>query len=159
MASSSDALRRAIAASAIGNATELVDYGVYAYAAVYIGETFFPGADPAASTLDSLVVFAVSFLVRPVGGLVWGPAGDRIGRQRVLATTILLMHSTGSQPVPDHPHRRPPDTGLLPDGRMRRGRGGPGVRSGDPWIVHPRPRHPRHGRHTSNSLASGVARS
>jgi MFS transporter, MHS family, proline/betaine transporter len=41
--------------------------------------------------LGSLLVFAVSFLIRPLGGLVWGPLGDRIGRQRVLATTILLM--------------------------------------------------------------------
>jgi MHS family proline/betaine transporter-like MFS transporter len=84
-------LRRAICASAIGNATEWFDYGVYAYAAVYIGQAFFPSDDPTASTLGSLLVFAVSFLIRPLGGLVWGPLGDRIGRQRVLATTILLM--------------------------------------------------------------------
>jgi MFS transporter, MHS family, proline/betaine transporter len=84
-------LRRAIAASAIGNATEWFDYGVYAYTAVYIGKAFFPSENPTASTLGSLLVFAVSFLIRPVGGLVWGPLGDRIGRQRVLATTILLM--------------------------------------------------------------------
>lgn len=84
-------LRRAIAASAIGNATEWFDYGVYAYTAVYLGNAFFPSADHTASTLGSLLVFAVSFLIRPLGGLVWGPLGDRIGRQKVLATTILLM--------------------------------------------------------------------
>jgi MFS transporter, MHS family, proline/betaine transporter len=84
-------LRRAITASAIGNMTEWFDYGVYAYTAVYIGETFFPSDDTTASTLGSLLVFAVSFLIRPIGGIVWGPLGDRIGRQRVLATTILLM--------------------------------------------------------------------
>lgn len=84
-------LRRAIAASAIGNMTEWFDYGVYAYTAVYIGNAFFPGEDKTASTLGSLLVFAVSFLIRPVGGMVWGPLGDRIGRQKVLATTILLM--------------------------------------------------------------------
>jgi MHS family proline/betaine transporter-like MFS transporter len=84
-------VRRAVAASAIGNATEWFDYGVYAYAAVYIGQAFFPSDNPAASTLGSLLVFAVSFIIRPIGGLVWGPLGDRIGRQRVLATTILLM--------------------------------------------------------------------
>jgi MHS family proline/betaine transporter-like MFS transporter len=84
-------LRRAISASAIGNMTEWFDYGVYAYTAVYIGEAFFPGEDKTASTLGSLLVFAVSFLIRPVGGMVWGPLGDRIGRQKVLATTILLM--------------------------------------------------------------------
>lgn len=84
-------LRRAIAASAIGNATEWFDYGIYAYAAVYIGRAFFPSDNPAASTLSSLLVFAVSFLIRPLGGLVWGPLGDRLGRQKVLASTILLM--------------------------------------------------------------------
>ena len=84
-------LRRAIGASAIGNATEWFDYGVYAYAAVYIGQAFFPSDDPTASTLGSLLVFAVSFLIRPLGGLFWGPLGDRLGRQKVLATTILLM--------------------------------------------------------------------
>jgi len=84
-------LRRAIAASAIGNMTEWFDYGVYAYTAVYIGDAFFPSEDKTASTLGSLLVFAVSFLIRPVGGMVWGPLGDRIGRQKVLATTILLM--------------------------------------------------------------------
>jgi MFS transporter, MHS family, proline/betaine transporter len=84
-------LRRAIGASAIGNMTEWFDYGVYAYTAVYIGEAFFPSEDKTASTLGSLLVFAVSFLIRPVGGMVWGPLGDRVGRRKVLATTILLM--------------------------------------------------------------------
>ncbi len=84
-------LRGAIAASAIGNAVEWFDYGVYTYAAVYIGRAFFPSANPAASTLSSLLVFAVSFLIRPLGGLVWGPLGDRLGRQKILASTIILM--------------------------------------------------------------------
>ena len=84
-------LRRAIAASAIGNMTEWFDYGVYAYTATYIGDAFFPGDNPTTKTLSSLLVFAVSFLIRPIGGMVWGPLGDRLGRQRVLATTILLM--------------------------------------------------------------------
>jgi MHS family proline/betaine transporter-like MFS transporter len=84
-------VRRAVAASAMGNATEWFDYGVYAYTAVYIGQAFFPSENPTASTLGSLLVFAVSFLIRPVGGIVWGPLGDRLGRQKVLATTILLM--------------------------------------------------------------------
>jgi len=84
-------LRRAIGASAIGNMTEWFDYGVYAYTAVYIGDAFFPSENEAASTLGSLLVFAVSFLIRPLGGMVWGPLGDRLGRQKVLATTILMM--------------------------------------------------------------------
>lgn len=81
-------LRRAVAAAAIGNATEWYDYGVYGYVAVEIGRNFFPGPY---STIASLLVFAVSFVLRPLGGFVWGPLGDRIGRNRVLAITILLM--------------------------------------------------------------------
>jgi MFS transporter, MHS family, proline/betaine transporter len=84
-------LRRAIGASAMGNATEWFDYGVYAYAAVYIQQVFFPSEDQSLSALYTLLVFAVSFLVRPLGGLVLGPLGDRIGRSRVLAATIIMM--------------------------------------------------------------------
>src|SRR5918992_4059522 len=83
--------RRAISASAMGNAVEWFDYGVYAYVAVYIGQAFFPSEDPTTSTLSSLAVFAISFLIRPLGGLVWGPLGDRLGRRAILATTIILM--------------------------------------------------------------------
>lgn len=69
----------------------MVDYGVYAYVAVHIGQAFFPSDDPASSALSSLAVFAISFLIRPLGGLVWAPLGDRLGRRSVLATTIILM--------------------------------------------------------------------
>ncbi|MEN0137991.1 MAG: MFS transporter [Rhodococcus sp. (in: high G+C Gram-positive bacteria)] len=83
-------LRRAIAASAMGNATEWFDYGVYAFTVTYISAAFFPG-DTGSATLYALLVFAVSFVVRPLGGLVWGPLGDRLGRRQVLALTIILM--------------------------------------------------------------------
>jgi MHS family proline/betaine transporter-like MFS transporter len=83
-------LRRAIAASAIGNATEWFDYGIYAYGVTYISAALFPGSTEEA-TLFALATFAVSFLVRPLGGLFWGPLGDRLGRKAVLALTILLM--------------------------------------------------------------------
>jgi MHS family proline/betaine transporter-like MFS transporter len=86
-------LRRAIGASAMGNATEWFDYGVYAYAAVYIQQVFFPTGDQSTAALYTLLVFAVSFVVRPLGGLVLGPLGDRIGRSRVLAATIIMMAS------------------------------------------------------------------
>ncbi|MGH8966060.1 MAG: MFS transporter, partial [Actinomycetes bacterium] len=82
--------RRAVAASAIGNATEWFDYGIYAYGVTYISAAIFPGSAQHA-TLLALMTFAVSFLVRPLGGFVWGPLGDRIGRKQVLALTILLM--------------------------------------------------------------------
>src|SRR5699024_1880808 len=60
----------------------------YAYVATEIGENFFPGEY---STLGALLVFAVSFVLRPLGGVVWGPLGDKLGRSTILATTILLM--------------------------------------------------------------------
>ena len=81
---------RAIAASAVGNATEWFDYGIYAYGVAYISAAFFPG-DTQQATLFALATFAISFLVRPLGGLFWGPLGDRLGRKAVLALTILLM--------------------------------------------------------------------
>ena len=83
-------IRRAIAASALGNATEWFDYGIYAYGVVYISAALFP-ADLAQATLFALGTFAISFLVRPLGGLFWGPLGDRYGRKSVLAITIVLM--------------------------------------------------------------------
>lgn len=82
-------LRKAVGASAIGNAVEWFDYGVYAYGVTYISAALFPdGEDAIAFTL---LGFALSFLIRPLGGLFWGPLGDRIGRKKVLAATILLM--------------------------------------------------------------------
>jgi len=83
-------LRRAIAASALGNATEWFDYGIYAYGVTYISAALFPG-DVDDAVLFALATFAISFLVRPLGGLFWGPLGDRLGRKSVLAFTILLM--------------------------------------------------------------------
>ena len=83
-------LHRAIAASALGNATEWFDYGIYAYGVVYISAALFPG-EAAEATLFALATFAISFLVRPLGGLFWGPLGDRYGRKNILAMTILLM--------------------------------------------------------------------
>lgn len=87
---SSSVLKRAIAASAIGNATEWFDYGVYAYGLSFISAALFPGSTQDA-LLFALATFAISFLVRPFGGLFWGTLGDRLGRKTVLALTILLM--------------------------------------------------------------------
>jgi MFS transporter, MHS family, proline/betaine transporter len=83
-------LRRAVAASAIGNATEWFDYGIYSYGLTYISAALFPGST-AQATLFALATFAISFLVRPLGGLFWGPLGDRLGRKHVLALTIIIM--------------------------------------------------------------------
>ena len=83
-------LRRAIGASALGNAVEWFDYGIYAYGVTYISAALFPG-EASEAVLFALATFAISFLVRPLGGLFWGPLGDRIGRKSVLAMTILMM--------------------------------------------------------------------
>ncbi|MCC8972805.1 MFS transporter [Bradyrhizobium sp. Cham227] len=83
-------LRRAIAASAVGNATEWFDYGIYAYGVTYISAALFPG-DVGEAVLFALATFAISFLIRPLGGIFWGSLGDRVGRKSVLALTILLM--------------------------------------------------------------------
>ncbi|WP_460954795.1 MFS transporter [Parasphingorhabdus pacifica] len=81
-------LRRAVGAAAIGNCTEWYDFGVYAYVAAYVGHQFFPGP---LATVSAFAVFAISFVFRPFGSFFFGPLGDRIGRQKVLAVTILLM--------------------------------------------------------------------
>lgn len=81
-------VRKATAASAMGNMTEWFDYGVYAVAVTYITAHFFPTEG---GTIMALATFALSFLVRPLGGLVWGPLGDKLGRKKILALTILMM--------------------------------------------------------------------
>lgn len=83
-------LHRAVGASALGNAVEWFDYGIYAYGVTYISAALFPG-DTEEAVLFALATFAISFLIRPLGGLFWGPLGDRVGRKSVLAMTILLM--------------------------------------------------------------------
>ncbi|WP_159612420.1 MFS transporter [Glutamicibacter sp. JC586] len=83
--------RKVIAASFIGNFVEWFDYAAYGYLAVTIAAVFFPGDDPQAGLLMAFGVFAISFLVRPVGGFIWGHLGDKIGRRTALSWSILLM--------------------------------------------------------------------
>jgi MHS family proline/betaine transporter-like MFS transporter len=84
-------VKRATKAAALGNAMEWFDFGIYSYLAVTIGKVFYSGAGESVQTLSSLATFAISFLVRPIGGAFFGPLGDRIGRKSVLATTMLMM--------------------------------------------------------------------
>jgi MHS family proline/betaine transporter-like MFS transporter len=83
-------LNRTIVASALGNATEWFDYGVYAYGVSYLSAALVPG-DLQKATLFTLATFAISFLVRPFGSCFWGSRGDKVGRKSVLAQTILIM--------------------------------------------------------------------
>jgi MHS family proline/betaine transporter-like MFS transporter len=84
-------LKRAVGAMALGNAMEWFDFGVYSYIAVTLGQVFFPSSNPSAQLIATFGTFAAAFLVRPIGGMVFGPLGDRIGRQRVLAMTMIMM--------------------------------------------------------------------
>ncbi|MER7185536.1 glycine betaine/L-proline transporter ProP [Streptomyces hyaluromycini] len=84
-------VKRAVKAAALGNAMEWFDFGVYSYIAVTLGKVFFPSGSPTAQLLSTFGAFAAAFLVRPLGGLVFGPLGDRVGRQKVLAVTMIMM--------------------------------------------------------------------
>ncbi|MFF3750044.1 MFS transporter [Streptomyces sp. NPDC002018] len=85
------AVRRAVKAAALGNAMEWFDFGIYSYLAVTIGHVFFPSGNATVQLLSSFATFAVAFLVRPLGGMVFGPLGDRVGRKKVLALTMIMM--------------------------------------------------------------------
>ncbi len=84
-------LRKVIAASAIGNFVEWFDFAVYGFLAVTIASLFFPPGNPTLALLQTFAVFAVSFALRPLGGIFFGILGDRIGRKRVLSITVLMM--------------------------------------------------------------------
>lgn len=85
------AVRKAVRGAAIGNTVEWYDFAIYSTLATYIADQFFPSGDETAALLSTFAVFAAAFFMRPLGGFFFGPLGDRIGRQRVLALVILLM--------------------------------------------------------------------
>ena len=87
----SRALRRAATASFIGNFIEWFDYASYGYLATVIGLAFFPEADKSVQLMSTFAVFAMSFILRPVGAVVWGAWGDRWGRRWALSWSILIM--------------------------------------------------------------------
>jgi MHS family proline/betaine transporter-like MFS transporter len=82
---------RAIAAATIGNALEWFDIAIYALFAVYIGKNFFPANDPGLELVQTFAVFGISYLIRPLGGLILGAYADKHGRKRALVWTIRLM--------------------------------------------------------------------
>ena len=86
-----DVLRKVLGASFIGNFVEWFDYASYGYFATVIAVAFFPEFAPASALLATFAVFAISFVIRPVGGIVWGGIGDRIGRRTALSWSILIM--------------------------------------------------------------------
>lgn len=79
-------------ASFIGTAIEFYDFYIYALtAAMVIGPVFFPESDAAAQTLNAFLTFGLAFLARPLGALLFGHFGDRIGRKATLAASLLTM--------------------------------------------------------------------
>ena len=83
---------RALMGSAIGSAVEWYDYFLYGtMAGIVFGPLFFPSDDPLTTTLLSLASFALAFVVRPIGGIIFSHIGDRIGRKKTLVITLSLM--------------------------------------------------------------------
>jgi MFS transporter, MHS family, proline/betaine transporter len=83
--------RRVIAAGAIGNVLEWYDFAIYGYFAAQIGRTFFPKEDPLAQVLSAFGIFAVGYLMRPVGGALVGHIGDKLGRRAALTFSVGAM--------------------------------------------------------------------
>jgi MHS family citrate/tricarballylate:H+ symporter-like MFS transporter len=75
----------------IGNGLEFYDFLSYALFAVYIGKTFFPSTDGSRSLLLSLATFGIGFVTRPIGGIVLGTLGDRIGRKPAMLISFVMM--------------------------------------------------------------------
>ncbi len=83
--------RRVIAAGTIGNVLEWYDFAIYGYFAAAIGRTFFPAEDPVAQVLAAFGIFAVGYLMRPLGGIVVGHIADRFGRRAALTFSVTAM--------------------------------------------------------------------
>src|SRR4051812_617248 len=82
---------RVIAAGTIGNVLEWYDFAIYGYFATAIGRQFFPHEDPVAQLLSAFGVFALGYLMRPVGGALIGHIGDRLGRRAALTLSVAAM--------------------------------------------------------------------
>lgn len=86
-----DMVRKIIASCFLGNFVEWFDYAMYGYFAIIISTVFFPESDRRVALVMTFGLFALSFLIRPVGALAWGHIGDKFGRKRALSVSILLM--------------------------------------------------------------------
>lgn len=85
-------IKRVAVASSIGTAAEYYDFFAYGTAAVlFFGQLFFPSDDPFISTLAAFATYAVGFFARPIGGIVFGHMGDKVGRKKALVITILIV--------------------------------------------------------------------
>ncbi len=86
-----DTNKKTIMAGAIGNVVEWYDFAVFGFLAPFLSSQFFPSDDPISALINTFGVFAVGYLVRPIGGVVFGQIGDRLGRKRALQLSIIAM--------------------------------------------------------------------
>ncbi|MBM3633174.1 MAG: MHS family MFS transporter [Alphaproteobacteria bacterium] len=84
-------LFRTVVTSMMGNLFEFYDFILFAYFAPILGKLFFPSADETTELIKAFGVFAVGFFVRPLGGIVFGHIGDKVGRKQALVLAIILM--------------------------------------------------------------------
>jgi MFS transporter, MHS family, alpha-ketoglutarate permease len=82
---------RAILVGSVGNLVEWYDFYCYAAFSLYFASSFFPSQDPTAQMMSTAGIFALGFFVRPIGGILFGSIGDRLGRRTALMASVLLM--------------------------------------------------------------------
>lgn len=82
---------RSFLASSLGNTVEWYDFALFIYLGPVFEQVFFPTHDPAIATISLFATFAIGFICRPIGGIIFGHLGDRIGRSRTLLLSILLI--------------------------------------------------------------------
>jgi MHS family alpha-ketoglutarate permease-like MFS transporter len=81
----------AIMAASSGNLVEWFDFYIYAFGAIYFASAFFPKSDPTVQLLNTAGVFAAGFLMRPIGGWIFGRIGDRRGRRTAMLISVAMM--------------------------------------------------------------------
>src|SRR5580693_5286095 len=84
-------MRKVIIAGMLGNGLEWYDYALYAFTTLTISKLFFPVGNDAAHLLATLGIFAVGFVARPFGGILFGVIGDKMGRRMALVLSIFMM--------------------------------------------------------------------
>jgi MFS family permease len=100
-------VRQVVAASFIGTTIEWYDFFLYGTAAALVfNKLFFPEAEPSSGTLLALATYGVGFAARPLGGIIFGHFGDRIGRKAMLVLSLLIMAWPPSSSGPCRPTPR-----------------------------------------------------
>src|SRR6195952_5547073 len=86
------AIRKVVVSALVGATIEWYDFFLYGVVAgIVFNKQYFPGSDPVVSTLLAYTTFAVGFITRPLGGVIFGHFGDKIGRRSMLVMTLMIM--------------------------------------------------------------------